>query len=289
MISRIHGAHSTLAANPRKKRRKAAKAANPRRRRRRNPEGVAAASSSHSRKRKKARKLFAFRAVTRKSKKTGKKYRSYRISRNPATPMELAGMTGGSGVQRRRSSSKRRRSTSKYGVFSTGRGKFSVRKLRKNPALVIAGVPVIEMAIGSAAAIGLGVVADVLVKKYAGNVVPGAIADITGELVTAGVAAFAYSKLSNPMHKSIAQYAFIGAVFQIINKKTYEPIKGALSSVLPAGGYYHGGAGGVYFDPYTAEGAVGGAYLSTDGSHDMGGMYANVDGLGLFQAPSIYG
>ena len=288
MISRIHGAHSTLAANPRKKRRKAAKAANPRRRRRRNPDsGMSTApSSSHSRKRRKARKLFAFRAVTRKSKKTGKKVRSYRLSKNP-TYADKYGRTYVSPP--RASSSKRRRSTAKYGVFSTGRGKFSVRKLRKNPALVIAGVPVIEMAIGSAAAIGLGVVADVLVKKYAGNVVPGAIADITGELVTAGVAAFAYSKLSNPMHKSIAQYAFIGAVFQIINKKTYEPIKGALSSVLPAGGYYHGGAGGVYFDPYTAEGAVGGAYLSTDGSHDMGGMYANVDGLGLFQAPSIYG
>lgn len=288
MISRIHGAHSTLAANPRKKRRKAAKAANPRRRRRRNPDsGMSTApSSSHSPKRRKARKLFAFRAVTRTSKKTGKKYRSYRLSKNP-TYADNRGRTWVSPP--RPSSGKKRRRTSKYGVFSTGRGKFSVRKLRRNPALVIAGVPVIEMAIGSAAAIGLGVVADVLVKKYAGNVVPGAIADITGELVTAGVAAFAYSKLSNPMHKSIAQYAFIGAVFQIINKKTYEPIKGALSSVLPAGGYYHGGAGGVYFDPYTAEGAVGGAYLSADGSHDMGGMYANVDGLGLFQAPSIYG
>jgi hypothetical protein len=285
MISRIHGAHSTLAANPRKKRRKAAKAANPRRRRRRNPEGVAAASSSHSRKpRKKGRKLFAFRAVTRKSKKTGKKVRSYRITRNP----DMVGYTSPGHVERRSSGSRKpRKRASKYGVFSTGRGKFSVRKLRRNPALVIAGVPVIEMAIGSAAAIGLGVVADVLVKKYAGNVVPGAIADITGELVTAGVAAFAYSKLSNPMHKSIAQYAFIGAVFQIINKKTYKPISEALSNVLPAGGYYHGGAGGVYFDPYTAEGAVGGTYLTTDG--DMGGMYANVDGLGLFQAPSIYG
>ena len=285
MISRIHGAHSTLAANPRKKRRKAKNPSHARSKRRNAEAAAAAPSSSHSRKRKKARKLFAFSAVTRKSKKTGKKYRSYRLSKNPT----YADARGRTYVTPPRASGKsRKRRATKYGVFSTGRGKFSVRKLSKNPALMIAGVPVIEMAIGSAAAIGLGVAADVLVKKYAGNAIPAAIADITGELVTAGVAAFAYQKLSNPMHRSIAQYAFIGAVFQIINKKTYAPIQKALSSVLPAGGYYHGGAGGVYFDPYTAEGAVGGAYLSAD-TGDMAGMYANVDGLGLFTAPSIYG
>lgn len=287
MISRIHGAHSTLAANPRKKRRKAKNPSHARRKRRNAEAAAAAPSSSHSRTRKKARKLFAFRAVTRKSKKTGKKYRSYRLSKNP-TYADARGRTYVTPPRASSGKSRKRRAT-KYGVFSTGRGKFSVRKLRKNPALMIAGVPVIEMAIGSAAAIGLGVAADVLVKKYAGNAIPAAIADITGELVTAGVAAFAYQKLSNPMHRSIAQYAFIGAVFQIINKKTYTPIKNALSSVLPAGGYYHGGAGGVYFDPYTAEGAVGGAYLPAMSGEDMGGMYASVDGLGLFTAPSIYG
>ena len=286
MISRIHGAHSTLAANPRKKRRKAKNPSHARRKRR-NSEASAAPASSHKSKRRKARKLFAFRAVTRTNKKTGKKYRSYRLSRNPGV-MDSPELSP-TGSYKRRSGSKRKRRTSKYGVFSTGRGKFSVRKLRRNPGFMIAGVPVIEMAIGSAAAIGLGVAADVLVKKYAGNAVPDAIKDITGELVTAGVAAFAYSKLSNPMHRSIAQFAFIGAVFQIINKKTYKPIQEALTNVLPAAGYYHGGAGGVYFDPYTAEGAAGGTYLPASGSEGMGGMYASVDGLGLFTAPSIYG
>ena len=291
MISRIHGAHSTLAANPRRKKHKAHKRANPRRRRR-NPEGgsSAASSSSHKPPRKKARKLFSFRAVTRKNKKTGKKYRTYRLSRNP-TPMEALGMTGGSSVQKRSSSGKRRgRKGTKYAVYRSKKA-FYVRKV-KNPGLVIAGVPVIEMAIGSVAAIGIGAVAAIMVDKYAKQYVPAAIADVTGELATAAVAAFAHGKLSNPMHRSIAQFAFIGAVFQIINKKTYKPIYNAVASPLgatPLAG--HGHTHGVYFDPYTSQGAVGGAYLPamSGASEALGGMYASVDGLGLFHSPSIYG
>lgn len=290
MISRIHGAHSTLAANPRRKKHKA-KRANPRRRRRRNPEGVSAAgSSSHKKHRKKGRKLFAFSSVVRKSKKTGKKYRSYRLSRNPSITDDFGNVVSVSSGKKRKSYKRR---PTKYGVFSRGRGKFSVRRLKKNPGLVIAGVPVIEMAIGSVAAIGIGAVAQIMVAKYAKDVVPAAIADITGELATAAVAAFAYEKLlKNPMHKEIAKYAFIGAVFGIIEKKAYKPLYNAIASplgVTPIAGSHHH-VHGVYFDPYTAQGAVGGAYLpAMSGSGEMGGMYASVDGLGLFQSPSIYG
>jgi hypothetical protein len=292
MISRIHGAHSTLAANPRRKKHKAKR--NPHHRRRRNPEGVAASASrsSHKPKRSKSRKLFSFRAVTAKNKKTGKKYRTYRLSKNP-TPMEAMSLTGGSSVQRRRSSTaSKKRKGAKYGVFRSKSG-FSVRKV-KNPSLMIAGVPVIEMAIGSVAAIGIGAVAQIMVAKYAKDMVPAAISDITGELATAAVAAFAHAKLlKNPMHKTIAQYAFIGAVFGIIEKKAYKPLYNAIASPLGAtplaGSHHH--VHGVYFDPYTAQGAVGGAYLpAMSGSSDaLGGMYASVDGLGLFQSPSIYG
>jgi hypothetical protein len=292
MISRIHGAHSTLAANPRRKKHKAKR--NPHhRRRRRNPEGVAAAagSSSHKKHRKKARKLFAFSSVVRKSKKTGKKYRSYRLSRNPSVTDDFGNVVNVSSGKKRKSYKRR---ATKYGVFSRGRGKFSVRRLKKNPGLMIAGVPVIEMAIGSVAAIGIGALAQIAVAKYAKDMVPAAIADITGELATAAVAALAYEKLlKNPMHKEIAKYAFIGAVFGIIEKKAYKPLYNAIASplgVTPIAGSHHH-VHGVYFDPYTAQGAVGGAYLpAMSGSSDaLGGMYASVDGLGLFQSPSIYG
>ena len=205
--------------------------------------------------------------------------------------MESMGLSGGSGVQRRASSKKRgTRKGSKYAVFRSKKA-FYVRKV-KNPGLMIAGVPVIEMAIGSVAAIGIGAVAAIMVDKYAKQYVPTMLQDVTGELATAAVAAFAHAKLRNPMHKSIAQFAFIGAVFQIINKKTYKPIYNAIASPLGATALAgHGHTHGVYFDPYTAQGAVGGAYLPamSGSSEAMGGMYASVDGLGLFQSPSIYG
>lgn len=185
----------------------------------------------------------------------------------------------------------------KFTIYKTASGSYN---LHRNPAigkLVVAGVPVINMAIGSAATIFIGSVSKKLIAKFAPTVASSPIGDIAGELATAGVAAFVHgSKMkvfSNPMYKSIAQFAFIGAVFQILSKKATPLIEKGVD-MIPGLSGYEGYTGGVYFDPYTESPAVGGAYLSAD-SGDMAGIYTSVDsgsavgGLGLFNAPSIYG
>lgn len=170
-------------------------------------------------------------------------------------------------------------------------------KLFKNPlgGLVVAGVPVIEMAIGSAATIAIGAVSEKLLAKFAPAVATSPVGDIAGELATAGVAFVLHDKvLKNPMHKSIAQFAFVGAVFQILSKKASQPIKDAVAKIPglgPAAGAtagYSSAMSGVYFDPYTAAPAVGGYVSAETGA--LSGMYTDVNAMGgLFSAPSIYG
>ena len=166
--------------------------------------------------------------------------------------------------------------------------------LHKNPALgkiVVAGVPVINMAIGSVAAIAIGMISQKVIAKYAPSVASSPVGDIAGELATAGVSAFLYQSkyLKNPMHKSIAQFAFIGAVFQILSKKATSYV-GPLVDKIPGLSGHEGYTGGVYTDFYTGQPAVGGLYMEAP----MGGMYTDVNtgavsGLELFKAPSIYG
>lgn len=176
---------------------------------------------------------------------------------------------------------------------------------RRNAGLVIAGVPVVEMAIGSAATIAVGAVSEALIKKYAGDKVPAFLQGIIGEIATAGIAAFAHGKLKNPMHREIAKYAFIGAVFQIISEKASPMIVDGINKALPAdaqatsksteadptkkgdgdgvfGGYMP--LNGLYLSADSGDFGVGGAYMQTNGSHS-----ADLGGLGLFQGKSIYG
>ena len=164
--------------------------------------------------------------------------------------------------------------------------------MRSNILVGVCNVPVIEMAIGSVAAITLGHTVTKLAAKYGPKGLPDFLVNpttgILGEVATAGLAAFVYMKgPQQPMVKEASKYAFIGAVFQAISKLASKPIGEALDKVLPATSGSH--TAGIYFDPYTAAPATGGAYLTTDGHTDMSGMYTSVDGLGLFQSPSIYG
>lgn len=192
----------------------------------------------------------------------------------------LAGLAIGKGLSRKHKP--------RFSLYRTGKG----YTLFKNPAIggvVVAGVPVIDMAIGSVATIAIGAISKKLITKFAPAVATSPVGDIAGELATAGVSALLYMKvLKNPMHKSIAQYAFIGAVFQILSKKLSPQIENLVGQIPGLGGHY-GSTHGIYFDPYTSTPAVGGAYLPTTAGTDIGGMYTNVDGLGLFNAPSIYG
>lgn len=254
MITRIHGATSTLAANPRRKKH------NPKRRKahKRNP-GLSLMGG----KRRKARKS--------------------RKARNPGI-MSLLGLKK---ARKSRRKAHKRNPSHRYARRA--------HKARNPGGLVIAGVPVVEMAIGSVAAIGVGHLVDALVAKYAAGVKSslGPAGDVLGEVATAGLAALAYKKLAKTqMHKDIAKYAFIGAVFQTISKLTEAPIKGAVDKLLPSvKGYQGGDTNGLYFDPYNAQAAVGGTYQHLP---SVSGMYAQVDtgaaaGLGLFNAPSIYG
>ena len=326
MITRIHGAGSTLAANPPRKLRRI-------KRKRRNPETAkpkkarakvgrtlaerlsayqkkvealterAAKAAERAARKGKGRRGPGPKAAARKVRRMQKASLGYSVRALP----EGAENLGYAYPMHGRKDKKGRMRYTQFGFSPTltkkAKPKFTLYRqgnktfLQKNPAvgkLVIAGVPVINMAIGSAAAIAIGVVAEKLVARWAPSVASSPIGDITGELVTAGLAAYLHDgkMLRNPMHKSIAQFAFIGAVFQILSKKASDPI-GNLVKQIPGLSGHEGYTGGVYFDPYTASQAVGGAYLPA--SSDMGGIYASVDqgtemgGLGLFKAPSIYG
>lgn len=176
---------------------------------------------------------------------------------------------------------------------------------RRNAGLVIAGVPVVEMVIGSAVTISVAAASQALITKYAGDKVPAFLQGILGEIATAGIAAYAHGKLKNPMHREIAKYAFIGAVFQIISEKASPMIVDGINKALPEdaqatsksteadptkkgdgdgvfGGYMP--LNGLYLSADSGDFGVGGAYMQTNGSHS-----ADLGGLGLFQGKSIYG
>jgi hypothetical protein len=336
MITRIHGASSTLAANPPRKHRRAKRKNPMHAKKRRNAEAAAPAKKARAKVgRTIAERLAAYQKrveqLTERAAKAAEKAsrKGTGRARGPRTEKGIAKAArkaqraelgyalkalpaGGQLVSyvypRKGAADKRgRRKTvgymsgtklvkgikPKFSIYKAADGKIN---LHRNPAignLVIAGVPVVNMAIGSVAAIGIGMIAEKLVKKYAPTVASSPVGDITGELATAGIAAYLHGSkfLKNPMHKSIAQFAFIGAVFQILSKKATSYI-GPLVDKIPGLSGHEGYTGGVYFDPYTESPAVGGAYLSTE---SMGGMYTSVDsgsavgGLGLFNAPSIYG
>ena len=298
MITRIHGASSTLAANPRHRRRKrrnpgtAPAAAAPRRKRTRKPGTVAAAAKAISavapagskKKRSssagKARKLYTAYRSARKTKSGKKKYGlSLMKYRAPKPPKAKSG----------------KRRSPLFSIYRVGKGSKRRYQLRKNPALMIAGVPVIEMAIGSVAAIAVGHASAQLISKYAPAGLPAFLSDpntgVIGEVATATLAYFGYNKLKSPMIREVSKWAFVGAVFQAISKLSKEPIQNAINSVLPAG-TASVSTKGVYFDAYSGQPAVGG-YLPVAGTEGaVDGMYTRVDdmsGLGLFQAPSIYG
>lgn len=298
MITRIHGASSTLAANPRRKhhRRKAAHhsmVANPKKK------GRKSARKGHRKGHKRAarsRKVSGWRLVK------GKTATKILRARGKLKKVRTRRRTGKIGVAlppalvKKRYAKAYRKQRRKYSVYTRKVKGKRVYRVKKNPALMIAGVPVIEMAIGSVAAIALGQAATILISKYAKGAdgksfLPDFLSNpdtgVAGEIVTAGLAAALYMKgPQNPMVKEVAKFAFIGSVFQAISKLAKEPIKKGLQSVGLTG---TSSMGGIYFDPYTAAPAVGGAYLPTTAGTDIGGIYTNVDGLGLFNAPSIYG
>lgn len=340
MITRIHGATSTLAANPRRKHHKRR---NPRRhghaRRRRNPDPVTTKPKREfgTRARKQIEKLEGLlkkyqdilAAGPKKRPKKGEPgyvARAYKPSEKvlaarrarAALKAELDQFKEIHGYKRPKShegtlvgyaypfTRTNKKGKEVYAGLSFMQG-FKTKqkpkgslyrtrtgyKLFKNPGIVLAGVPVIEMAIGSAATIAIGAVSEKLIAKFAPAVATSPVGDIAGELATAGVAFLLHDKvLKNPMHKSIAQFAFVGAVFQILSKKASQPIKDAVAKIPGLGGY-SSQMSGVYFDPYTAAPATGtSGYISAD-TGAMHGMYTDVNamsgGMGLFNAPSIYG
>lgn len=340
MITRIHGATSTLAANPgRKHHKRRAKRHNPAhaRRRRRNPEkkpfgarkaelaaklreriakleAQIAAGPQRKARPKKGEEGYVARpykpsaaAVARKAARAEAKAAkdAFFAAHGYRRPKTHAGELLGYGYRFSRTNKKGRKVFAGYAIgkqlakgkknkprfslYRTGKG----YTIFKNPGLVLAGVPVIEMAIGSAATIAISATAKGLIDnvKALEAVKTSPIGDIAGELATAGIAFVLHDKvLKNPMHKTIAQYAFVGAVFQILSKKLSDPIKGLVEKIpgVKGMGGYSSAMSGVYFDPYTAAPATGG-YISADSGH-MAGIYTDVNAMGgLFDAPSIYG
>lgn len=309
MITRIAGAYSTLAANPRNKRHSAARA------KRRNPtreqtvaklkEKLAEAERRLAQKLERASKKkgvrkpgYGAKAAARRLRKEQRATYGYALGAVPAGstvegyayPVRRKTASGrmrlkGYAVGRKLAKGKARKP--KFTLYRDTKGRLG---MVRNAGPVVAGVPVVAMAIGSAASIGLGQVASALISKVPGaDKLPAAIQPYLGDVAVAAAAAYLHGSkfLKNPMHKQIAQYAFIGSVFKIIDKATAAPIQNALSKI-PALGVP--AAAGIYFDPATAQTA--GMYLSAEGQSGVGGMYVQAEGSdmgGLFSGQSIYG
>ena len=167
-------------------------------------------------------------------------------------------------------------------------------RARKNPMLELAGVPVIEMAVGSVGAIAAIAAIQGFVEKqsfYAS--LPQAVKDykldkaIVPAALAAG-AAFAYKKTSGTA-KDIAKYAFIGSVFialqEVVGEKIKDVVKGdAAAPAKKQNGMYIPAVGGMYMKAASGTSGMGGMYLSTSGV-----AQADMGGLGLYQSKSIYG
>lgn len=278
MIKKLHGASSTLVANPRRKKRnpkrKAHAKRNPSRRKRRNP-GMFA--SSLKRKGRKGHK--------RHNPRKGHKRRNplHRKRRNPAM-LEIAGVDVGS-----------------MAIGSLG-------------------------AIAVSSAIQGFVASTDFYKTQTGVAKDYHLFDAIAPAAVAAGAAFAYKKSTGQV-KEIAKYAFIGSVFLAIQKvvggKIEDATKGLLAKESPKIEYSSTKAGtpkdaskpdgdkykqgdtgpdgktiqGLYLDTVSGRKAVGGMYMPTG----MSGMYmptsgsaagsvqADMGGLGLFKAKSLYG
>lgn len=296
MITRLHGASSTLVANPRRRRRNPART--PALKGRRTMSLASKVKAMHKRVAKKIPEgshpvAYLFPSVGTRTNKKGvsKKYRTLSASRSVGVTKPKYTIVGSKGSKDLSviANPRRRKHHNPRAMLPHFRARKPVR--RKNPMLEIAGVPVIEMAAGSVGAIAAAAAINGLVDKYKDKL-PSAITqypivlNAVGPAAVAAVAAFAYKKTSGSA-KDVAKYAFIGSVFLVID----ELIGGKVKELVG------GKTGGIYIDPYSATPAVGGMYMSTSSNSGMGGMYlhangtaqADMGGLGLYQAKSIYG
>lgn len=302
MITRLHGATSTLVANPRRKRRKAARS-NPRK-----PRSLASkVKSMHARVAKKIPAgahpvAYLFPGTGTKTTKSGKvkKFRTLTASRSVGVTKPkytVVGYGKGKDLGIVANPRRRRKHHNPRALMPHYRKHKSSRR-RKNPMLEIAGVPVVEMAIGSLGAIAAvaalaGVVESQIKPKLPQSLQNYRVDTLIAPAAVAAVSAFAYTKTSGTA-KDVAKYAFIGSVFIAINETIGAFISDKVKDALgPAKA-----ASGIYIDPYGGKPAVGGMYMQTSGMHGMymtaegaAGGYAQADmgGLGLYQAKSIYG
>jgi len=281
MITRLHGASSTLVANPRRRRR------NPKR----GPMSLASkVKAMHKRVAKKIPAgahpvAYLFPSESSHTTKSGKVVKRRGLSASRSVGVTKPKYTVyGQGKQLGVVKNPRRRKHHKNPRAFLPH--YRKRKSHKNPMLEIAGVPVLEMAVGSVGAIAaIAAIQGYVEKQDFYGKLPAAVKDyhldkaIVPAAIAAG-AAFAYKKTSGSV-KDIAKYAFIGSVFialqEVVGEKIKETVKGekkAAGMYIPANGMYMKATGG----------SMGGMYLSTSGV-----AQADMGGLGLYQSKSIYG
>lgn len=327
MITRLHGASSTLVANPRRHRRNPTQGeltlvSSPSKRSGTRKPLSAAKKKAAMHKRVRAKIPQGAHAIAflntisgERTNKKGKvvKYRSLSASKKLGeTKPKFTLYSSGKGKERVmgivKNPKKRRKHHNPMPVqLARALAKRRAHKhKRRNPMLEIAGVPVIEMAVGSVGAIAAAAAIQGFLDKqsFMANL-PAAVKDYKldkaiAPAAVAAVSAFAYKKMSGT-GKDIAKYAFIGSVFvaiqEVVGGKVKELVSGAAAPSASAAAAKPAGSGlhGIYVDPYGGKPAVGGMYMKA--ANGMNGMYlhangvaqADMGGLGLYQAKSIYG
>ncbi len=158
------------------------------------------------------------------------------------------------------------------------------RVARRNGGLVVAGVPVVDMAIGSLGALvvintlkNLDPIKDQLAKIES--------APLREALVPAlgAAASFAAYKYGKGRTKKIAQYAFIGCVFKLIDDATDAYFASSFKDMFK-------GTSGVYMGPSGIKNpALAGAFMKNPGMHSagmIGGAHMQMHGA---QNSGLYG
>ena len=152
-------------------------------------------------------------------------------------------------------------------------------KRKRNPAIGgidFGGVNLVNVGVGSVAAIALGAVGEAVFKKYLSSYIQNdTLAKMAPNLIVAGAAWAAHKYVKNSMVKEVAKVTIALSIFKAINDSVGQSITDSVSKMLP-------GTSGAY-TPVSGNYALsGGMYINTA----TGGGHATA---GLFPTANLYG
>ena len=155
-------------------------------------------------------------------------------------------------------------------------------KRKRNPAIGgidFGGVNLVNVGVGSVAAIALGAVGEAVFKKYLSSYIQNdTLAKMAPNLIVAGAAWAAHKYVKNSMVKEVAKVTIALSIFKAINDSVGQSITDSVSKMLP------GTSGAYTLVPTSGNYALsGGMYIdtTTSGGHSTGSLFPSANLYGL--------